>query len=164
MIVKSGIPYEDPKEYARLNLRYSLQLLACDAESQIAHFLPPDFWNKAYDMAEDYDYFVSQVRMLFSLTPDQNKYLNELDEQFNTMWDIPYDELWTDDALRSDPRWQSVREIAKHALQAWSWAYEVPPPQQYSTSQNTPCRIAVQKLKKGDHYRLPSRVYYSPKS
>jgi hypothetical protein len=38
----------------------------------------------------------------------------------------PSSDLWTDEALSSDPRWEEVRTLAKAALVSFGWPIEIP--------------------------------------
>ena len=50
------------------------------------------------------------------LRPDQFEAGGRVDELLTTMSDEQMAKLWTVAALRSDPRWQAVRELAERAL------------------------------------------------
>lgn len=113
------------------NLRYTLQLLAAPTADQIAHFLPSDFAFKADEMALDFDKWAKSVHTYWTLTEEQAASLIELDTYLERLSGSENAELWTDEALAADPRWDRVRALAEAALASFQWPKETPPPEEH---------------------------------
>jgi hypothetical protein len=126
------IPFDDPQDAeiadnVLQHLRHSLQLLASPAQAQLSHF--PAGWVVLTDeMVLDFDSWVERISSYWKLSKEQKARLTELDEFLNKMSDSSNSDLWTDEALSSDPRWEEVRTLAKAALIAFGWPIEIPPP------------------------------------
>jgi hypothetical protein len=99
-------------------LRQILQLLAAPADVALAYY--PAVTVKADELALDFDNFGraalenSDVR----LTETQRESLNSVYESFDT---IRERDLWTEEAVRTRPEWQTIREAAGRALAEFGW-------------------------------------------
>jgi hypothetical protein len=120
-----------PAEGMLANLRYSLQLLACNASDQLAHFLPPDFAFKADEMALDFDNWATSIHTYWSLTEEQTALLSQLNAYLGSLSGEQNALFWSDEALVSDPCWEQVRTLARAALASFRWPREAPPPEEY---------------------------------
>jgi hypothetical protein len=126
------IPFDDPQDAeiadnVLQHLRHSLQLLASPAQAQLSHF--PAGWVVLTDeMVLDFDSWVERISSYWKLSKEQMARLTELDEFLNKMSASSNSDLWTDEALPSDPRWEEVRTLAKAALISFVWPIEIPPP------------------------------------
>jgi hypothetical protein len=110
-----------------MRLKHSLQALAMPADVQIALF--PEFAQKADELALDFDNFRQAVvtNMESSLSDEQRDLLATIDVQLDMMSRAQDANLWTEDALVRRPEWQSVRELASAALEAFDWPVVRPP-------------------------------------
>lgn len=108
-------------------LRHSLQALALPADEQLALF--PDFVCKADELALDLDNFYPAARLnvpdLF--TQEQWDRVDVIDCMLGAMSGRENAERWTDDALRTSPEWETIRGLARTALEGLGWEVAVPP-------------------------------------
>ncbi len=105
----------------------SLQLLASPVQAQLSHF--PAGWVVLTDeMVLDFDQWIQCVSTYWKPSKEQMAKLTTLDEFLSEMSGSPSSDLWTDEALSSDPRWEEVRTLAKAALVSFGWPIEIPPP------------------------------------
>jgi hypothetical protein len=106
----------------------SLQALAAPAPVQLARF--PDFVVKADELALDFDDAFLLVRDCpqLELTGRQRDALAEVDATLSGMSGQQRSELWTEDAVRTSPRWDAVRQHARAALVALDAAVADPGP------------------------------------
>lgn len=108
-------------------LKYAVQALALPSETQLHLF--PDFVCKADELALDfcngYETILNQLTP--GLTTRQIQVLNALDKLLNSISGENNSPLWTDDALRTDPSWAKVRDLAQEVLAAFGWPLDVPP-------------------------------------
>ena len=133
MIVRCGSPCEDGDlaAWVARNLREALQLLAADADEQIAHFLPPDFAFKADEMALDLDDSARVFRSYWTMTQDQAAKVEALDGFLEVLSGADYTDFWSDASIRDDPRWVEARQLAQATLDAFGWTADVPPRETY---------------------------------
>jgi hypothetical protein len=110
--------------------RRSLQLLAAEPQDQVAHF-PIQFFSVSEEIALEFDNWAKAVPTFWELTSEQENRLFVLDEFLEEMSGEQNENLWTDQALFSDPHWNKVRLLAKKVLASFGWQKEVPPPAQY---------------------------------
>ena len=107
--------------------KWALQALAQPAEVQLSLF--PGFVCKADELALDFDnwfkwYVGCQAETDLGM---KREALEAIDHYLNAMSGPSHAEFWTESALRLDPRWDAVRVLAKHAVQAFGWHSNEPP-------------------------------------
>lgn len=102
-------------------LRQVLQLLAAPADVALAFY--PDGTVKADELALDFDNFgrASLESSELELTEAQRASLIVIDQLLDAMTASRQDTLWTDEAVRTHPKWQGVREAAGRALPEFGW-------------------------------------------
>ena len=107
----------DPRWF-RILLVDALRLAALPVDRQVAA-LPsfvhvPDEVALVFDDAWD---LVPQVVDAGLMTPAQHEPVAALDDLFNEMSDAAdADDLWTIESMRTDPRWERARALARDAL------------------------------------------------
>lgn len=112
-------------DWVALQLRIYLQVLACESQHQINHFPPGvDIIGELYMDYLNYSEFIGTY---WELSHDQVTRLAVLLDYFSSLNHPATADFWTVEALRSDPRWEHVRILAKQALTAFKWPIEVPP-------------------------------------
>ncbi len=112
-------------DWVALQLRISLQVLACESQDQIHHFPPGvDIIGELY---MDYVHDSLAIGTYWELSQDQETRLAVLRDYLFTLEILAISDFWTVEALSSDPRWEQVRSRAKQALTAFNWPIEVPP-------------------------------------
>lgn len=79
-------------------------------------------------MALDFDAWRERISSYWKLSAEQMARLTELDEFLNKMSGPSTSDVWSDEALSSDPRWEEVRTLAQAALVACGWPNEIPSP------------------------------------
>ena len=100
-------------------LRQSLQVLAAEAQEQVDHFHPGS--DIISELVTDYNHFAETIFTYWILSPNQALQLKTLKDYFQALDDPATDDFWTVKALYSDPRWNEVRRLAKHALSSLEW-------------------------------------------
>jgi hypothetical protein len=110
---------------AMQELRWALQALAQPAAVQLQLF--PKFVCKADELALDFDNWCAVVQGQQTLTTEQRSALQSLDSLLMTTSGRHNAPHWSDEALRHDPLWEEVRELARNALASFGWSSEVPP-------------------------------------
>ncbi len=113
--------------------RHSLQLLAIDAQAQIAHF-PTDV-HVTDELVLDYNHWEREVRTYWIFSQAQEARLTALmsclsKNRKNNPHNVSR-AFWEEEALFTDSQWEEVRTLAKAALASFGWPVEVPPPAQY---------------------------------
>lgn len=109
------------------HLCHSLQLLASPAPTQLNHF-PADWVVLTDEMALDFDHWARCLSTYWKPSPMQMVQLRKLDYFLSEMSGSLHSAFWTDEALTSDPRWETVRRLAQAVLAAFGWPVELPPP------------------------------------
>ena len=109
---------------------WSLQALACDADTQLSLF--PEFVCKADELALDYGHWSEVARSCFAgeFSAAQLATLREIDRRLDAMGNGGTEfseELWLEDALRVEPQWGELRTLARLALTELDWPTETPP-------------------------------------
>jgi hypothetical protein len=120
-------PYQPPdvEDWIWLRFKHSIQALALPADEQLAYF--PDFVCKADELALNFD-GANVLRYTSEyFTEQQCSLLKDIDSQFDLMSAQKNSGLWTDEALRENPLWERIREMAKELLKTFDWENEVPP-------------------------------------
>lgn len=109
------------REWLFQELRQSLKTLAAPGDQALATL--PDRVVKADELALDYDNFVQAVLQNFGseFTSDQSSKLSRINELLSLMSGATNADLWTDDAVRSNPRWEEVRREANEAIRLLGW-------------------------------------------
>jgi hypothetical protein len=95
----------------------ALRLVALPPNEQVA--VLPDFVDVPYEIAQTYDdawVLTPQISEAGLLDEDQCASLARIDRLFGEMREHPLDDLWTVEAVRTDPLWQRGRELATEAL------------------------------------------------
>jgi hypothetical protein len=113
-------------DWVALQLRISLQILACDSQNQINHF-PPGV-DIIGELFMDYDGYSQAIGTYWEISQNQVTRLAVLRDFFYSLNNPATSDFWTVEALSSDPRWEQVRSLAKQALNAFTWPIEVPYP------------------------------------
>ena len=113
-------------DWVALQLRISLQVLACDSQNQINHF-PPGV-DIIGELFMDYEGYSEAIGTYWEISQDQVIRLAVLRDFFYSLNNPASSDFWNVEALSSDPRWEQVRSLAKQALTAFNWPIEVPPP------------------------------------
>jgi hypothetical protein len=113
-------------DWVALQLRISLQVLACDSQNQINHF-PPGV-DIIGELFMDYWGYSQAIGTYWEISENQEIRLKTLRDYFFTLDDPAYEDFWTVEALSTDPHWEEIRSLAKKALTAFNWPIEVPPP------------------------------------
>jgi hypothetical protein len=62
------------------------------------------------------------------LTETQRASLLDVDRLLDAMSETRQAELWTEEAVRTHPKWQEVREAAKRVLAEFGWDEDPPNP------------------------------------
>jgi len=114
-----------------VRLKHSLQALAMPADTQLELF--PDFVCKVEELALGFDHWSKCVlgNDRGELSEQQKSLLMKLDGAFDQMSGRQGQNLWAEDALRTSPEWQVVRDNAKAALASFGWEVERPPSYQH---------------------------------
>jgi hypothetical protein len=105
-----------PDPHAQLRtLRESLALAARPAEEQIAA-LPGDPGGQLRRIHEDVAHLAPGLRAAGLIDGEAFRRLSAFDRHHEEM--VEHDELWSEAALRGDPRWEESRGLAAAALAA----------------------------------------------
>jgi hypothetical protein len=105
----------------------SLQLLASPVQAQLSHF--PAGWVVLTDeMVLDFDQWIHCVSTYWKLSKEQMAKLTTLDEFLSEMSGSPSSDLWTDEALSSDPRWEGGTHFGKSSSCFFWMAHRDSPP------------------------------------
>ena len=114
-----------------VRLKHSLQALAMPADTQLELF--PDFVYKVEELALGFGHWSGCVlgNDRGELSERQKSLLMQLDGAFDRMSGRQRQNLWAEDALRTSPEWQVVRDSAKAALASFGWEVERPPSYQH---------------------------------
>jgi hypothetical protein len=102
-------------------VRKSVEALAADGETALA--LMPQGTVRADELALEFDNFghAALETLGEEMTDVQRDSLKIIDCLLDAMSGQHQSHLWTDDAVRSDPKWQEVREAARRALSEFGW-------------------------------------------
>ena len=105
-----------PDPYAQLRtLRESLAMASKPAEEQLAA-LPGDAAGQLLRIHEDVAHLAPGLHIAGLLDGEAFRRLSAFDLHHEEMTDE--EELWSDEALRADPRWEESRSLALAALSA----------------------------------------------
>ena len=110
----------------RYRLMCSLQALALPAENELS--LYSEFVCKTDELALDFDAWLPCFRVHpMELTDHQIDLLESIALELGGMSGRDHTDLWTEEALRTNSRWEKVRRMSKEALAAFGWKLEPPP-------------------------------------
>ena len=109
------------RQFILNGLRQQVQLLAAPADVALAYY--PDGTVKADELALDFDNFgrAALESSELDLTEAQRASLIVIDQLLDAMSKSRQDALWTEEAVRTRPEWQAVREAAGRALALFGW-------------------------------------------
>ena len=114
------------EDVVRDRLQRSILALAQPAEIQLSLF--PDFVCKPDELALDFeDGLYELVGHEEEITEEQRSAIDALDALITSMSGKHNSEFWTDDAVRSNPGWESIRGLAKVVVAAFGWELRPPP-------------------------------------
>jgi hypothetical protein len=111
----------------RDQLEWAVLALAQPSEVQLGLF--PDFVCKADELALDFeDGLLQLVGHDDEVTAEQRVALNALDALIIGMSGQRNASFWTEEALRSHPKWHEIRTAAKATAAAFGWELRPPGP------------------------------------
>jgi len=102
-------------------LRKSVEALAAPGDTALARM--PDGWVKADELALDFDNFgrTALESLGSEMTEMQREGLQDIDRLLASMSGSHQAHLWTEEAVRTHPKWQEVRDAARRALADFGW-------------------------------------------
>ena len=114
-------------DWVAAQLCLSLQLLAAQPQDQVHHFPP----NVAIisELCADYEHFAECIGTYWELSHEQALCLKTLQHFFEKVDRPAMSDFWAEEALFSDPQWNTVRHLANHALLSFHWPVGAPPPE-----------------------------------
>ena len=105
-----------PDPYAQLRtVRESLTMAARPADEQLS-LLPGGAASQLRHIHEDIAHLAPGLRAAGVIDAEAFRRLSAFDRQHETL--LEDEAVWSDDALRSDPRWEESRSLAAAALAA----------------------------------------------
>lgn len=106
-------------------LKWSIQAMACDGETQISLF--PDFIVASDEIITDYDHWKRAVESKFKseFSPEQIESLNQINMVINEITRSE-EEIWDNEALTTHALWGDLRNAGTRALNEFHWALETP--------------------------------------
>src|SRR5262245_19050749 len=116
---------EDHTRLSMIQLKNVVRVAALPAYRQVESF--PDGVVVADEIALDFDSHCKWALEGYkapNLTAEQRSSLISLDALLSRMSDEHNEDLWTEDALRSLPEWDEVRDKAEKILDAFGWSIE----------------------------------------
>lgn len=108
-----------------IQLKKAVRVAALPAHRQIESF-PPSV-DIPFEIADEFDNWCRwALRGAHApqLTDQQRSALIALDKRLDEMSGEEHAELWSEDALRSRPEWDEVRDEAREILDLFGWAIE----------------------------------------
>ena len=107
------------------HLKWSIQAMACDSETQISLF--PDFIVVSDEMINDYDHWKRAVESRFKseFSPAQIASLNDINKVIAEITRSQED-IWDNDALMTHELWGELRTAGNKALREFHWKREAP--------------------------------------
>jgi hypothetical protein len=102
-------------------LRAAVKALAAGGDAALA--LSPEGTVKADELALDFDNFkrAALEGLESELTQAQRESLLDVDRLLAAMSEARQADLWTEEGVRTHPKWQEVREAAKRVLVEFGW-------------------------------------------
>jgi hypothetical protein len=106
-------------------LKWSLQAMACDGETQISLF--PDFIVASDEIINDFEHWrrIVESRYKSEFSSGQIESLNQIDEIIDKIIKSQ-DEIWGNDSLTAHKFWRELRSAGNTALNEFSWKFETP--------------------------------------
>jgi hypothetical protein len=112
-------------DYSMTRFRWSLQALAAPAEIQLTLF--PGFDWKVDELAIEFDQWYQVMMRRRSLFPMKaRKLLEDLNRKLDEMSGPDNTRFWEEETLRTDTAWETIRDLARLALNAIGWPIENP--------------------------------------
>lgn len=106
-------------EWVSSELRRTLGLLAAPADAQLAYLKDLGGSNDEFGLEFDTVARASkELELMGRLTNDQVSSILAVDDLLKEMSGPANAELWEDNGIRTDRRWERVRELAQEALTA----------------------------------------------
>ena len=102
-------------------LKWSVQALAATPEVQLKLF--PEFVCKPDELVLDFDQAATVWRESLEITREQLSALESIDA---TMDEMP-PEIFTDEHVRTNVKWERLRQVAVNCLAAFGWPRDAPP-------------------------------------
>jgi hypothetical protein len=130
-ILRDDADYVRQGDCVQEELCISLQVLAIDAQAQVAHFPPVVIITN--DMLLGFNHWAHDVHTYWRLSQEEEASLKALHAFFHKTSGVHNRSFLEDEALFTDSRWEEVRTLAKAALAAFGWPVKVPPPAEYLT-------------------------------
>jgi hypothetical protein len=124
--VKGKLDKDELDVYWRVQMHHALEGLAAPADTQTGLFEGIEFVDKTDELASTFDDAADRFLLLPppELSAPQKKVLKQMLSLLRKMSGDEY--AWSDDALRGHPLWQSMRALAKEALQSFGWKERIP--------------------------------------
>src|SRR5579884_103683 len=107
-------------------LRFSLQLLASDADVQANHFPPPHFFSFSFEMIDDFVHWAECVHTYWKLSQEQIATLKTLSNFLENMDWSPTPSAEPAENVFLSPLWNEIRHLARITLEAFDWSLETP--------------------------------------
>lgn len=113
------------KEAVFTHLKWSLQAIACDSETQISLF--PDFIVASDEIITDFDHWKRAVESRYrtEFSPGQIESLHQIHVVINQITNSE-DEIWDNDSLKTHHLWKELRNAGARALKEFNWNFEIP--------------------------------------
>jgi hypothetical protein len=112
-------------DYSIVRFRWSLQALAAPAEVQLQLF--PGFDWKVDELAIEFDQWYQVMKRRRAFFPAKaNKLLDDLNHKLDEISGPENTRYWMEETLKTDAAWETIRDIARHALNAIGWPIENP--------------------------------------
>ena len=113
------------KEAVFSQLKWSLQAMASDSETQISLF--PDFIVVSDEIITDFDHWkrATESRYKSELSPEQIESLHHVNTVIEEITRSQED-IWGNDSLTSHELWDELRMAGTNALKKFHWKLEIP--------------------------------------
>jgi hypothetical protein len=114
------------KEAVFSQLKWSLQAMACDGETQISLF--PDFVVVSDEIVNDFHHWRQTVESNYKseFSSGQIESLRKIDDTIDKITKGD-EEIWDNESLRTHGLWEELRRLGGNALSEFKWDKEVPP-------------------------------------
>lgn len=113
------------REAVFTQLKWSLQAMACDSETQISLF--PDFIVASDEIITDFDHWRRAVESRYKseFSQEQIESLNQINKVIDQITKSE-EEIWDNDSLKTHYLWRELRNAGTRALKEFNWKVEVP--------------------------------------